>query len=229
MKAIIIIPAYNEEENLVDVVAAISAHCVGIDYVIVNDGSTDGTAELCREKGFNIVNMISNLGFSGAVQTGYKYALEQSYDFAIQFDGDGQHPAESIKKMIEILAYDEADYVLGSRFLDIKKPLSWRMFGSSLLQIAVWLRTGKNIKDPTSGMRAVNQKVFRNMARSLNFIAEPDTLVRAILSGARIQEVQVTMKERINGESHFKNPLNSFKYMVRILASILVFQGRKWS
>jgi glycosyltransferase involved in cell wall biosynthesis len=228
MKAIIVIPAYNEELNLLDVVRDIRINCPGIDYVIVNDGSTDGTTALCEKEKLNYISLVSNLGFSGAVQTGYKYVLERGYGIAVQFDGDGQHPAAMIREMVEMIARGEADYVLGSRYLNKGKGFSFRRIGSHILSVLIWLRTGKLIFDPTSGMRAINRAVISDMARRFNFIAEPDTLTRALLNGRRVKEIQVEMRPRLHGESHFKNPLNGLQYMLRMTVSILLFQGRDW-
>ncbi len=228
MRAIIIIPAYNEELNLPGVLRDIQTYCPGIDYIIVNDGSTDGTVTLCEKERYHYINLTVNLGFSGAVQTGYKYAFEHGYDIAVQFDGDGQHPASFIPQMIGMIERGDADYILGSRFMEKKKPISIRMAGSYFISLLVYLRTGKMIKDPTSGMRAINKTVIKDMANKFNFIAEPDTLTRALLNGKKVREVRVEMRPRLHGASHFKNPLNGIEYMLRMTVSILLFQGRDW-
>ena len=227
-KVLIIIPAFNEAENIDRVYREISENCSDVDIVIVNDCSTDDTVNVCRAGGYPYLDLYSNLGFSGAVQTGYRYAYENGYEIAVQFDGDGQHPAESILELVGLIEKDTADYVIGSRFVTRKKGFSFRMLGSRLISAAIRLRTGKKIKDPTSGMRAVRRSLIKKMAFNLNFIAEPDTLTRALLSGARVLEVQVEMKDRHSGISHFAHPLNSLKYMIRIIISILSFQGRDW-
>jgi glycosyltransferase involved in cell wall biosynthesis len=228
MKVLIIIPAYNEEQNLDWVVKDIRANCPDYDYVIVNDCSTDGTVRLCRDRGYSYLDLYANLGFSGAVQTGYKYAQAHGYDIAVQFDGDGQHPASIVPAMVRLIESGQADYVLGSRFAEAKKPWSLRMLGSRLLSCVIWIRTGAHIGDPTSGLRAINCCYIEKMARNLNFVAEPDTLTRAILNKARVVEVQASMRDRQAGVSHFSSPINSIKYMVRIMLSILFFQGRSW-
>ena len=228
VKALIVIPAYNEEKNLRKVIADIQENCPEIDYVIVNDGSTDGTANLCRGEGYNSIELVSNLGFSGAVQTGFKYAKELGYESVVQLDGDGQHPASAVRNMLDILGKGEANYVIGSRFCSSKRGISLRSSGSRFLEVLIWLRTGKIIHDPTSGLRAVGSDIYTKMARNLNFVAEPDTVVRAILNGAQVKEMQVNMRERVRGVSHFRNPLNILKYMLRMTVSILLFQGRNW-
>ena len=137
MKKIIIIPAYNEEENIERTVNAIQKSAQGFDYVIINDCSTDNTRKICEEKEFNIVNLPINLGIGGAVQTGYKYALEHDYDVAVQFDGDGQHDIESLSDLLEPIRKNEADLVIGSRFVgDVKSEFQttfMRRFGISVI------------------------------------------------------------------------------------------------
>ncbi len=228
MKTLILIPAYNEELNLEKVVNGIKSSCPGFDYVIINDGSTDGTEALCKRNGFNFVTLATNLGFSGAVQTGYKFAVVHGYDVVAQIDGDGQHPVESIPDMVRLVAGGQCDYVLGSRFVSRKKPASMRMLGSRLIAGLIRIRTGKTVADPTSGMRVVRAEIAKKMAASLNFIAEPDTLTRVLLNGYKVREVQVQMRDREFGVSHFGNPFNSMKYMLRMAISILFYQGRTW-
>ena len=228
MKIIIIIPAYNEEENLVKVIEDIREYCPDYDYLIIDDGSTDNTHILCKNNGFNVVSLISNLGFSGAVQTGFKYAVREGYDIVVQFDGDGQHPAKSIPGMVKLIKNKEGQYIIGSRFVDRRKPFSLRMIGSVILSFLIRIRTGKRVKDPTSGMRAVTREIADKMTKYMNFIAEPDTLVRTLLAGFSVKEFQVSMKERENGASHFQSPLNSMKYMVRIFISIIFYQKGRW-
>ena len=228
LKVIVIIPAFNEEKNLINVVDDLQKYCPEYDYIIINDGSVDNTKTLCKMNGYNCISLISNLGFSGAVQTGYKYAVRNGYDIAVQFDGDGQHSAEYIHKIVEFISAGKGDYIIGSRFVEKRKPVSFRMLGSVLLTLLIKLRTGKKIKDPTSGMRAVTSTIAKKMADNLNFIAEPDTVVQAILSRKKVLEVQVAMNERAHGESHFINPFNGIKYMVRIIISILFYQKVRW-
>lgn len=223
MKKLIIIPAYNEEKNIVRVVEEIKEKYSQYDYVVVNDGSKDRTAEVCLEHGFEIINLPVNLGLAGAFQTGLKYAYIKEYDYAIQFDADGQHRAEYID---EILAEMERgfDIVIGSRFVTEKKPFSLRMFGSNMISIAMKLTTGKTIKDPTSGMRMFNKEMIEEFALNLNYGPEPDTISYLIKQGATISEVQVKMDERTEGESYL-NFSRSMLYMLRMLISILFIQS----
>lgn len=220
---LIVIPAYNEEKNIVRVVEELNANYGQFDYIIVNDGSRDGTAQLCREKGYPLVDLPVNLGLAGAFQTGLKYAWQHGYEYAIQFDGDGQHRPEYIQPMLDKIR-EGYDIVIASRFLEEKKPHSMRMLGSNLIQTALKSTTGADIYDPTSGMRMFNRKMIREFAQGLNYGPEPDTLSYLIKNGARVAEVPVKMEERLAGASYL-TPVNATKYMMRMLISILLIQN----
>lgn len=220
---LIVIPAYNEEKNIERVVEELNTHYAQFDYLIVNDGSKDGTAQLCREKGYHLVDLPVNLGLAGAFQTGLKYAWQHGYEYAIQFDGDGQHRPEYIQPMLDKIQQGY-DIVIASRFLEEKKPHSMRMLGSNLIQTALKTTTGADIYDPTSGMRMFNRKMIREFAEGLNYGPEPDTLSYLIKNGAKVAEVQVKMEERLAGASYL-TPVNATKYMMRMLISILLIQN----
>lgn len=220
---LIVIPAYNEEQNISRVVANLETNYPQFDYVVINDGSRDGTAALCREKGYHMIDLPVNLGLAGAFQTGLKYAYEHGYNYAIQFDGDGQHQPQYIQAMLDKIR-EGYDIVIASRFLTEKKPCSMRMLGSNLIQLALRFTTGENIHDPTSGMRMFNREMIKEFALGLNYGPEPDTLSYLIKNGAKIAEVQVTMEERIAGVSYL-TPVNAAKYMIRMLLSILLIQN----
>lgn len=223
MKTLVIIPAYNEAENIVRVVDNLINNYSQFDYVVINDGSKDNTAKLCREHGYNLVDLPINLGLAGAFQTGMKYALYHDYDYAIQYDGDGQHNPEYIQGMLEVAEKDNVDVVIGSRFADEKKPFSLRMLGNSLIEMCIFLTTGKKIKDSTSGMRLYNRRMIKKMARTMNYGPEPDTIAYLMKCGAKVQEYQVHMNERIAGESYL-NFTRSIKYMFHMCSSILIVQ-----
>lgn len=223
MKKLIIIPAYNEEKNIVRVVEEIKEKYSQYDYVVVNDGSKDRTVQVCLEHGFEIIDLPVNLGLAGAFQTGLKYAYIKKYDYAIQFDADGQHRAEYIDDILKEMEKG-FDIVIGSRFVTEKKPFSLRMFGSNMISIAMKLTTGKTIKDPTSGMRMFNKEMIEEFALNLNYGPEPDTISYLVKQGATISEVQVKMDERTEGESYL-NFSRSMLYMLRMLISILFIQS----
>lgn len=221
-KLLIVIPAYNEEANIVRVVGNLVEHYPEYDYVVVNDGSRDRTAALCRAHGFRLIDLPVNLGLAGAFQTGLRYAAENGYDCALQFDGDGQHQPQYIAPMLELLEQG-ADIVIGSRFLTVKKPKSLRMLGSYLISWAIRLTTGRAICDPTSGMRMYGRHLLEEFAQNLNYGPEPDTISYLIKNGAVVRELQVEMAERAGGQSYL-NFVRSVEYMLKMGLSILLIQ-----
>ncbi|MDD6633474.1 MAG: glycosyltransferase family 2 protein [Lachnobacterium sp.] len=222
-KVLLIIPAYNEADNIVRVVEKLISNYPNFDYVVVNDGSKDDTAKLCRENGFNLVDLPLNCGLAGAFQTGMKYALENGYEYAIQYDGDGQHNPEYIEKMAEMAEKEKLDVVIGSRFVDKKKPFTARMAGSRIITACIKITTGKTIKDPTSGMRMFNKRMIKKLACNMNYGPEPDTVAYLLKCGAKIEECQVEMNDRVAGESYL-NFSRSVRYMANMCASILIVQ-----
>ena len=223
MKCLVIIPAYNEEENIVRVVENLKNNYPMYDYVVINDGSADSTAKICRKHGYELVDLPVNLGLAGAFQTGLKYAYRKGYDYAIQFDADGQHRPEFIAPMLDKIQ-EGYDIVIASRFVTEKKPHSLRMLGSNLISAAMKLTTGHRVKDPTSGMRLFNKKMIAEFALNMNYGPEPDTISYLLKQGATIAEVQAKMDERIAGESYL-NMTKSMMYMLRMLLSILFIQN----
>lgn len=223
MRTLLIIPAYNEEGSLASTIESLKASSFDGDYLVINDGSKDRTAEICRENEYPFLDLPVNLGLAGAFQAGMKYAYRHHYDCAIQFDADGQHLPEYIPLLEK--AVQENDIAIGSRFVTKKKPSSMRMLGSNLIEVAIKLTTGETIKDPTSGMRAFNGRMIEQMAKGLNFGPEPDTVSYLIKrADAKVVEVPVEMAERTAGESYL-NLGNSAKYMLRMTVSILFMQA----
>lgn len=222
MKTLLIIPAFNEEESIECTISSIRDAIPNTDFLIVNDGSKDGTVEICRRNEYPFLDLPVNLGLAGAFQAGMKYAYRHSYDCAIQFDADGQHLPEFVPLLEE--AIKDCDIAIGSRFLTEKKPASLRMLGSNLIQASIRLTTGTTIKDPTSGMRAFNSRMIELMAKGLNCGPEPDTISYLIKrADAKVVEVPVKMAERLAGESYL-NAWTSVKYMLRMSVSILFMQ-----
>ena len=222
MKTLIIIPAYNEAENIERVVENLKNNYPQYDYVVINDGSGDNTAAICKRNNYNYISHSINLGLAGAFQTGMKYALRNDYDAAIQFDGDGQHNPEYIQDMLDKIK-EGYDIVVGSRFAEKRKPFSMRMIGNNLIEAAVLLTTGKKIHDTTSGMRIYNKKMIEKLAQGIDLGPEPDTLALLIRKGAKVSEIQVEMNERTAGESYLTFT-KSLKYMTRMMVSILFLQ-----
>lgn len=222
-KVLAIIPAYNEEENIIPTVEDLLANAPGVDYIVVNDGSRDDTAKICREHGYNLVSLPVNLGLAGAFQTGMKYALQNGYDYAVQFDADGQHSASYILPMVEQAEATGSDIIVGSRFCNTKKPFSARMMGSTLITALIKLTTGKTITDPTSGMRLFDRKMIVPFATEIDLGPEPDSLVLVMRSGAKVTEIPVKMRERVSGESYL-SLTKSIAYMLHVCTSILFVQ-----
>lgn len=221
-KLLIVIPAYNEEGSIERVVDDLIQNYPQYDYVVVNDGSRDRTAAICRSRGYRLIDLPVNLGLAGAFQTGLRYAAEHGYDCAMQLDADGQHLPRYIAPMLEKLEAG-ADIVIGSRFVTVLKPHTLRMVGSYLISWAIRLTTGQPICDPTSGMRMFNRRLLEEFAQNLNYGPEPDTISYLIKNGAVVKEVQVKMAERTAGESYL-NFARSVQYMIKMGLSILLIQ-----
>ena len=228
MHVLIIIPAYNEELNIektVNKIIGINKKSKNqIDYIIINDGSKDNTKQICQVNNFNVINLIHNLGIGGAVQTGYKYALNNNYDIAIQFDGDGQHDENYIDKLIDEIKKGN-DLVIGSRFIeDLSKFKSsnMRQFGIKMISFLIRICTGKKIYDTTSGFRAVNKKVIKIFANNYPIeYPEPESTTLLIKKGYNIKEIPVEMNEREFGTSSIK-PLKSIYYMFSVFIAIII-------
>ena len=193
-----------------------------VDYVVVNDGSKDNTLEVLKKNDFNYIDGFCNLGLFGAVQTGFKLAIKENYDIVIQFDGDGQHSAKYIAPLVKEIEKGN-NIVIGSRFVDEKKPFTARMMGSRLIAGAIKLMTGKTITDPTSGFRAYDRACIKDYASEMNNPPEPDTLVYMLRKQRKIKEIQVQMSDREFGESYL-NLVNTIKYMSRMMVSIFLIQ-----
>lgn len=222
LKTILLIPAFNEEKSLKSTVENLKLKCSNIDFLIINDGSKDETVQVCRDNHYPFLDLPTNLGLAGALQAGMKYAYRHNYDCAIQFDADGQHLPEYVMSLIEAIKTN--DIVIGSRFIDQKKPRSLRMFGNNLISYAIKITTGKTIKDPTSGMRAFNKRMIKYLALGLNYGPEPDTVSFLIKrANAKVVEVPVKMAERVAGESYLK-PWNAMMYMLHMTISIFFIQ-----
>ena len=228
MKVLVIIPAFNEELNIVNTVEKIKNISNKIDenlnYVVINDGSTDKTKNICETNKYNVINLITNLGIGGAVQTGFKYALENDYDVAIQFDGDGQHDEKYIEKLIEEIKKGN-DFVVGSRFiknLSGFKSTKFRRIGIKFLSSLIKICTGTKIYDPTSGFRAANKQIISLFADKYpTEYPEPETIVSLIRKQYKVKEIPVEMHERKYGKSSIK-PLKSMYYMFSVSISIII-------
>lgn len=223
MRTLAIIPAYNEEGSIRRTIEELVETAPWIDYVIINDGSSDCTREICLSNSFNMIDLPINMGLSAGFQTGMKYALRNGYDCAIQFDADGQHEPQYIAAMVSEMEQTQADIVIGSRFVTQKKQTSARMTGSALISAIIRITTGKKINDPTSGMRLFGKSIIERFAKEADFGPEPDTIAYLMRQGAHVSEVQVSMRDRTSGESYLSFT-KSIKYMLRTCISILFLQ-----
>ena len=223
MKVLIIIPAYNEALNIEKTISDITTN-TNYDYIIINDCSKDNTLEVCQKNGYHVLSLPVNYGLTSGIQLGMKYAYQNGYDVAIQFDGDGQHQAKYLKDLVQEIEKENADIAIGSRFLEEKKPFSMRMLGSRLISLAIRLTTFKKITDPTSGMRAYDRQAIKAFVSDSSLTPEPDTLVYMLKKNMKVKEVQVEMKEREFGESYL-SPLKSVKYMANMFFSIFLIRN----
>ena len=223
MKVLLIIPAYNESLNIEKTILDVTTN-TNYDYVIINDCSKDNTKEICEKNNFNILSLPINYGLTSGIQLGMKYAYQNGYDIAVQFDGDGQHQAKYIKDLLKEIENENCDIAIGSRFVTKKKPKSMRMIGSRLIAGTIRMTTGKKIKDPTSGMRAYNKKAIEMFVKNASLTPEPDTLVYMLKKQLKIREVQVEMSDREFGESYL-NPIKSVQYMINMFFSILFIRA----
>lgn len=224
MKCLIIIPAYNEAANIEKVINNIVQNYPQYDYVIINDGSTDKTEEVCANAGYQVLNLPINMGIGGAVQTGYRYAKKNNYDAAVQIDGDGQHDVAFLEDMLKLLETGEADVVIGSRFVQKEgfQSSQIRRVGIRLLSILARILTGVQIRDITSGYRIVNRRFIEIYANDYPAdYPEPEAMIIAAVHGGRIKEYPVIMRERENGTSSitFKK---SVYYMIKVTLAMLV-------
>ena len=201
-----------------------------LDYIVINDGSLDNTEEICRDNNIKCINLFQNLGIGGAVQTGYIYACIAHYDIAIQFDGDGQHDINSVDALIKPITEDDADMVVGSRYIDdtssFKSTFSRRV-GIKVISSLIYLLSKKRIKDVTSGYRAVNKDVIKVFAMNYPYdFPEPITNYALLKMNYKVKEIGVNMFERVGGVSSIR-ALKSIYYMFNVCLSILLFNSKK--
>jgi len=233
MRILAIVPALNEADNIGSVVRNLRTTSPWLDVLVIDDGSTDQTAELARAHGAKVISLPVNLGIGGAVQTGFIYALKNSYDVALQVDGDGQHRGEEIKKLVDPVLLGEADVTIGSRFLEKTSYKSaWpRRLGIYLLSKTIQSVVRKNFTDPTSGFRAYNQKALRIVSAHYSTdYPEPDAIVTLLKNRLRVIEISVEMDARLSGSSSI-TPFKSGYYMFKVSLAIILnsMMSRIWN
>ena len=235
-KVLLIIPAYNEEENILKVYKSIieynEQNKANYDVIVINDGSKDSTSEICHKNGIPVVDLVHNLGIGGAVQTGYKYAYYNDYDIAVQFDGDGQHDIRYVKDITEPLLNEKTDMVIGSRFIDKSrkgfKSSASRRLGIKIISAFMRFATKRKIYDTTSGFRAVSKKIISDFAMSYpSEYPEPITTAELLKKGYRVKEVPVEMKERMGGKSSIHTWKNIY-YMMNVSLALLAIKIRRY-
>lgn len=230
-KVLLIIPAYNEEENILKTCNKIKKENKELDFIVINDGSKDNTLKILKENNIPHIDLIHNLGIGGAVQTGYKYALEHNYDIAVQFDGDGQHDVRYVEKLIKPIMDNEADFTIGSRFIEelsTFKSSKARRIGINIISFFIKLFTGKKIYDTTSGFRAVNKDIIKFFAIYYPIeYPEPVSTTELLKQGKRVKEVSVEMNEREGGVSSIRAWKNAY-YMFNVILSIIIVSIRRY-
>lgn len=223
-ETLVIIPAYNEAETIVEVISSIKAAYPEFNILVVNDGSTDETGTLAKStKKAVVINLPFNIGIGGAVQCGLKYASKNDFQFALQFDADGQHLISEIQKILKPVMNGEADCMIGSRFVQASKsfrPSSVKMLGIRLMRFFSYVYTKQQISDQSSGFRAFNIKAIRFLAEHYpGGYPEPEVIVLLAKNGFIIKEVFTQMRERQGGVSSiplWKGPY----YIIRVLLSM---------
>ena len=223
MRPLVIIPAYNEASAIAGVIVNLRTH-VNADIAVIDDGSEDDTARLAREAGAVVLRHPCNLGIGAAVQTGYLYALQAGYELVIRQDGDGQHDPSHIPRFLELLASDQADIVVGSRFLAREGYQSTlvRRLGILILGVVSSL-VGRSVTDPTSGYWGVNRRAMQVLAKSHpDDYPETEALVLAARAGCRVRELPVIMYARTAGRSSIGGTLYSGFYMLKVVLNLLI-------
>lgn len=222
-RVLVAIPAYNEEECIASTVNELRNVAPQYDFIVINDGSKDKTLEICRELDCKVIDMPINCGLTVGFRTAACYAVSHGYDFMIQFDADGQHRPEYLSDLIDKACSTNADIVIGSRFLTVRKDVSARMVGSRMITFLIKCLTGKRVSDPTSGFRLFRRNILEKYCDDSTLNPEPESIALFLRQGHTVAEVQVKMRERQGGESYL-NPWKSVQYMARVFITLLFVQ-----
>lgn len=224
LRRIAVVPAYNEEHSVAAVIAEIRAADPEMAIVVVDDGSRDATQSVAQRAGATVLSLPFNVGIGAAVQAGYQYALEHGFDVAVQVDGDGQHDASELGRLLEPIADGSADMVVGTRFSGkhSHRPPPSRRIGIWIFARFVSMIVRETVTDTTSGFRAVNRKVIRLFAADYpNDYPEVEATVLAYRYRLRVAEVPVRMRDRHSGRSSI-TPIRSVYYVVKVSLALLV-------
>ena len=223
-KILVIIPCYNEEDNIVNTVENLRTACPDADYIIVNDCSTDSSVQIMKEHGYHYLDLPVNLGIGGNMQCGYLYAVRHGYDVAVQMDGDGQHDPAYLMHIAQPVLDGECDMCIGSRFVKKEgfQTSFMRRVGIRWLSGMIFLLSGHKVLDVTSGFRAMNTKIFTYFSEHYAIdYPEPESILAAILAGFTVKEAPVIMRERQGGVSS----IHSFKsayYMIKVTLALII-------
>lgn len=224
MKVLLIIPCYNEEKNIEKLISNINTNYSAYDYIIINDCSTDNTETICKRNSYNYISLCTNLGIGGGVQTGYMYAMEKDYDIAIQLDGDGQHDPAFLSALVQTLEENQADMVIGSRFIKNEgfQTSFLRRMGIKIINQTIQLCCGLKITDATSGFRACSKSLIQFFAENYaHDYPEPEAIVSAVLNNYSVKEIPVIMHERNGGTSSITR-IKSVYYMAKVVLALLL-------
>jgi glycosyltransferase involved in cell wall biosynthesis len=233
VRTLVFIPAWNEETSIGGVVKGLQEAIPEADVLVVDDGSTDSTAQRARAAGARVASLPFNQGVGAAQQTGYLYALRNGYEICAHLDGDGQHLPSELARLVAEIEADHADMVVGSRYRDrdlaedddYRASLS-RRTGQHLFRLIVSLSTRQRFTDTTSGMRAVNRGAMTLFSERYSpEFAEVESVQRAVLQGLRVEELPVRMLSRAEGRS-FLTPIRSAYYIFKTLVVLFVGQFR---
>lgn len=223
---LIIVPAYNEEPRILDVIAEIKSDLPESSVLVVNDNSKDDTPVKAKNAGAQVISHPYNMGYSAGLLTGLKYAKSSGFEYAVLFDGDGQHIAAEVEKLFDEKEKSNADIVIGSRFLK-KQDYDHGLFktmGTSLFRLLIRIFTGKHITDPTSGFQLLNKQAIGMYSEMVGFPEYPDAnlIIYMIRKGFTISETAVLMRERSDGESMHRGVWRPIKYMTLVLYSLML-------
>ena len=225
-KILVLIPCYNEEENIVNTVERLKEQCPEVDFLVINDCSTDNSAALMQSRGYPFLDLPVNLGIGGGVQSGYLYATAHDYDITVQMDGDGQHDPQYLYDVIRPVAEGRLDMCIGSRFIKKEgfQTSFMRRVGIRFLSSLLHVLTGCKVLDVTSGYRACGKALTARFAqRYAQDYPEPEAILRAVCEGYKVGEVPVVMAERQGGKSSI-NALKSVYYMVKVSLSLVIYR-----
>jgi len=230
-RLVAIVPAWNESGAIGKVVDEIRAYDPAIDVVVIDDCSTDDTAEVAEAHGATVLRLPLNVGIGGAVQTGFRYALAHGYQVAVRLDGDGQHAASEIPKLLAPLETGDADLVIGSRFVDpggAYRPPFARRIGIGVFARLVSILGGQRVTDTTSGFVAIDRMGIELFAAEFpHDYPEVEATLVALRSGLRVKQVQVDMRERVTGSSSITF-VRSLYYIVKVMLALLVASLRRY-